>query len=154
MEGIAVMILYLVIGFFKNRKDKMKRKKIKEDPDWDSEKKPEPDISINNILNNIFDNSIEGYEEVINESKIIKVKEEKKKLSDNELENNLESNFNKTKMSKNQKEVRQPIQNKLKREKKENKKSKIKFIKDRGSMKRAVILKEILDKPLGFRKWF
>ena len=152
MEGIAVMILYLVIGFFKNRKDKMKRKKIKEDPDWDSEKKPESDIGINNILNNIFDNSIEGYEDVINESKIIKVKEEKKKFSDNELENNLESNFNKTKMSKNQKEVRQPIQNKLKREKKENKKSKIKFIKDRGSMKRAIILKEVLDKPLGFRK--
>ena len=50
MEGIAVMILYLVIGFFKNRKDKMKRKKIKEDPDWDSEEKPEPDIGINNIL--------------------------------------------------------------------------------------------------------
>tara|TARA_Y100000996_G_scaffold79013_1_gene53680 strand:- start:438 stop:896 length:459 start_codon:yes stop_codon:yes gene_type:complete len=152
MEGIAVMILYLVIGFFKNRKDKMKRKKIKEDPDWDSEKKPESDIGINNILNNIFDNSIEGYEDVVNESKIIKVKEEKKKFSDNELENNLESNFNKTKMSKNQKEVRQPIQNKLKREKKENKKSKIKFIKDRGSMKRAIILKEVLDKPLGFRK--
>ena len=152
MEGIAVMILYLVIGFFKNRKDKMKRKKIKEDPDWDSEKKPESDIGINNILNNIFDNSIEGYEDVVNESKIIKVKEEKKKFSDNELENNLESNFNKTKMSKNQKEVRQPIQNKLKIEKKENKKSKTKFIKDRGSMKRAVILKEILDKPLGFRK--
>ena len=152
MEGIAVMILYLVIGFFKNRKDKMKRKKIKEDPDWDSEKKPESDIGINNILNNIFDNSIEGYEDVVNESKIIKVKEEKKKFSDNELENNLKSNFNKTKMSKNQKEVRQPIQNKLKREKKENKKSKIKFIKDSGSMKRAVILKEVLDKPLGFRK--
>ena len=152
MEGIAVMILYLVIGFFKNRKDKMKRKKIKEDPDWDSEKKPESDIGINNILNNIFDNSIEGYEDVVNESKIIKVKEEKKKFSDNELENNLKSNFNKTKMSKNHKEVRQPIQNKLKREKKENKKSKIKFIKDRGSMKRAIILKEVLDKPLGFRK--
>ena len=152
MEGIAVMILYLVIGFFKNRKDKMKRKKIKEDPNWDSEKKPEPDISINNILNNIFDNSIESYEEVINESKIIKVKEEKKKLSENELENNLESDFNKTNLSEDQKEARQPFHNKFKKEKKENKKSKIKFIKDRGSMKRAIILKEILDKPLGFRK--
>ena len=154
MEGIAVMILYLVIGFFKNRKDKMKRKKIKEDPDWDSEKKPEPDISIDNILNNIFDDSVEGYKEVISDRKTIKVKEEKKKLRDNELENNLESNFNKTKISKNQKEVGQLLQNKLEREKKVNKKSKIKFIKDRGSMKRAVILKEILDKPLGFRKWF
>ena len=152
MEGIAVMILYLVIGFFKNRKDKMKRKKIKEDPDWDSEKKPEPDIGINNILNNIFDNSIEGYEEVINESELIKVKEEKKKLSKNELENNLESNFNKTNLSKDQKEARQPFQNKLKKEKKGNRKSKIKFLKDGESMKRAIILKEILDKPLGMRK--
>jgi len=152
MEGIAVMILYLVIGFFKNRKDKMKRKKIKEDPDWDSEKKPESDISINNILNNIFDNSIEGYEEVINESKIIKVKEEKKKLSENELENKLESDFNKTNLSEDQKEARQPFQNKLKKEKKENKRSKVEFLKDGASMKRAIILKEILDKPLGMRK--
>lgn len=152
MEGIAVMILYLVIGFFKNRKDKMKRKKIKEDPDWDSEKKPESDISINNILNNIFDNSIEGYEGVINESKIIKVKEEKKKLSENELENNLESDFNKTNLSEDQKKAKQPFHNKLKKEKKENKKLKIEFLKDGPSMKRAIILKEILDKPLGMRK--
>jgi len=149
MEGIAVMILYLVIGFFKNRKDKMKRKKIKEDPDWDSEKKPEPDIGINNILNNIFDNSIEGYEEVINESEIIKVKEEKKKLSKNELENNHESNFNKTNLVKDQKETRHPLQNKVK---KENKKLKLEFLKDGESMKKAIILKEILDKPLGMRK--
>jgi len=149
MEGIAVMILYLVIGFFKNRKDKMKRKKIKEDPDWDSEKKPEPDIGINNILNNIFDNSIEGFEEVVNESEIIKVKEEKKKLSKNELENNHESNFNKTNLVKDQKETRQPFQNKFK---KENKKLKLEFLKDGESMKKAIILKEILDKPLGMRK--
>ena len=149
MEGIAVMILYLVIGFFKNRKDKMKRKKIKEDPDWDSEKKPEPDIGINNILNNIFDNSIEGYEEVINESENIKVKEEKKKLSKNELENNLESDFNKINLIKDQKEARQPLRNKLK---KENKKLKLEFLKDGESMKKAIILKEILDKPLGMRK--
>ena len=40
------------------------------------------------MLNNIFDNSIEAYEQVINESENIKVKEEKKKLSKNELENN------------------------------------------------------------------
>jgi len=153
MEGIAVMILYLVIGFFKNRKDKMKRKEIKEDPDWDSEKKPEPDISINNILNNIFDDSTEeGYEEVINERKLIKVNEEKKKLSENELDNNLGSNFNKTNLSKDQKEARQPVQNKLKKEKKGNKKSKIEFLKDGKSMKKAIILKEILDKPLGMRK--
>ena len=150
MEGIAVMILYLVIGFFKNRKDKMKRKKIKEDPDWDSEKKPEPNISINNILNNIFDDSVEGYEEVISEHKTIKVKEKKKILSEDEVENNL--NFNKTNLSKEQKEARQPLRNKLKKEKEGNKKSKIALLKDPGSMKKAIILKELLGKPLGMRK--
>ena len=152
MEGIAVMILYLVIGFFKNRKDKMKRKKIKEDSDWDIEKKPEPDNSINNILNNIFDNSIEGYERAINENKTIKVKEEQEKPFKNELENNYESNFNKTNLNKDQKEARKLPQYKLKKEKKGNKKSKIEFLKDGASMKRAIILKEILDKPLGMRK--
>ena len=151
MEGIAVMILYLVIGFFKNRKDKMKRKKIKEDPDWDSEKKPRPDNSINNILNNIFDNSIQGYEEAINENKIIKVKEEQEKPFKNELENNYESNSNKINLNKDQKRVRKTLQNKIKKEKKENKKSKLKFLKDRESIKKAIILKEILDKPLGMR---
>ena len=152
MEGIAVMILYLVIGFFKNRKDKMKRKKIKEDPDWDSEKKPEPDISINNILNNIFDNSIEAYEGAINENKTIKVKEEQEKPFKNELENNYESNFNKTNLNKDQKGVRNTLQNKIKKEKKENKKPKLELFKNRESIKKAIILKEILDKPLGIRK--
>ena len=152
MEGIAVMILYLVIGFFKNRKDKMKRKKIKEDPDWDSEKKPEPDNSINNILNNIFDNSIEGYERAINENKTIKVKEEQEKPFKIELENNYESNFNKTNLNKDQKGVRKTFQNKIKKEKEQNKKSKLKFLKDKESIKKAIILKAILDKPLGMRK--
>ena len=152
MEGIAVMILYLVIGFFKNRKDKMKRKKIKEDPDWDSEKKTEPDISINNVLNNIFDNSIEGYERAINENKTIKVKEEQEKPFKNELENNYESNFNKTNLNKDQKSVRKSFQNKIKKEKKENKKPKLELLKNRESIKKAIILKEILDKPLGIRK--
>ena len=152
MEGIAVMILYLVIGFFKNRKDKMKRKKIKDDPDWDSGKKTEPDIGINNILNNIFDNSIEGYERAINENKTIKVKEEQEKPFKNELENNYESNFNKTNLNKDQKGVRKTFQNKIKKEKKENKKPKLELLKNRESIKKAIILKEILDKPLGMRK--
>ena len=152
MEGIAVMILYLVIGFFKNRKDKIKRKKIKEGPDWDPEKKLGPDNSINNILNNIFDNSIEGYERAINENKTIKVKEEQEKPFKNELENNYESNFNKTNLNKDQKGVRNTLQNKIKKEKKENKKPKLELFKNRESIKKAIILKEILDKPLGIRK--
>ncbi len=152
MEGIAVMILYLVIGFFKNRKDKMKRKQIKEDPDWDSEKKLEPDIGINNILNNIFDNGIETYEEVINENETIKVKEEKKKPREYELEDKIKSNFSKTNFNKDQKEAKKLSQSKPKKEKKESRESKIKFLKDGQSMKRAIILKEILDKPLGMRK--
>ena len=70
----------------------------------------------------------------------------------NELENNYESNSNKINLNKDQKRVRKTLKNKIKKEKKENKKSKLKFLKDRESIKKAIILKEILDKPLGMRK--
>ncbi len=151
MEGIAVMILYLVIGFFKNRKDKIKRKKIKADPDWDSEKKIEPDISLNKILNNILDNGLEDYGNINNQNKTTEILEVKKKPSEPELENKLKSNLNKINLDKDQKEKRKSLRNNVKKEKK---KSKLKFIKDVESLKKAIILKEILDKPLVMRKKF
>ena len=55
-------------------------------------------------------------------------------------------------MNKNQREARKLPQNKLKKEKKENKKPKSQLFKNRESIKKAIILKEILGKPLGMRK--
>ena len=51
MEGIFIMLLYLIAGFFKNRKDKAKRNKIQSDPNWDDSKSSN-DLNFN--FENIF----------------------------------------------------------------------------------------------------
>ena len=51
MEGILIMLLYLVAGFFKNRRDKAKRSKIQSDPNWDKSKSSN-DFNLN--FENIF----------------------------------------------------------------------------------------------------
>ena len=51
MEGILIMLLYLVAGFFKNRRDKAKRSKIQSDPNWDKSKSSN-DLNFN--FENIF----------------------------------------------------------------------------------------------------
>ena len=47
MEGIFIMLLYLIAGFFKNRRDKAKRNKIQSDPNWDDSKSGN-DLNFNN----------------------------------------------------------------------------------------------------------
>ena len=152
MEGIAIMILYLIFGFFKNRNDKIKRKKIKSDPNWDSEEKTESDFNFNQILNSIIDDDI-NIEKNINDQEVLNIKNS----SDTEKKDDLKREF-----QYNSSKIDQEINNKLKEvdgdktyANKKNKSKKlfgIKFFKNKSSIKKAIILKEILDEPLGLRK--
>ena len=54
MEGILIMLLYLIAGFFKNRKDKAKRRKIQSDPNWDKSKS-------SNDFNSNFENFFKDF---------------------------------------------------------------------------------------------
>ena len=94
---------------------------------------------------------MEDYGNINNQNKTTEILEVKKKPSEPELENKLKSNLNKINLDKDQKEKRKSLRNNVKKEKK---KSKLKFIKDVESLKKAIILKEILDKPLVMRKKF
>ena len=60
MEGIFIMLLYLIAGFFKNRRDRAKRDKIQSDPNWDDSKSSN-DLNFNfeNIFKEITRDSIE-----------------------------------------------------------------------------------------------
>ena len=60
MEGIFIMLLYLIAGFFKNRRDRAKRDKIQSDPNWDDSKSGN-DLNFNfeNIFKEIAGDSIE-----------------------------------------------------------------------------------------------
>ena len=60
MEGILIMLLYLIAGFFKNRRDRAKRDKIQSDPNWDDSKSSN-DLNFNfeNIFKEFAGDSIE-----------------------------------------------------------------------------------------------
>ena len=60
MEGVLIMLLYLVAGFFKNRRDRAKRDKIQSDPNWDDSKSSN-DLNFNfeNIFKEFTRDSIE-----------------------------------------------------------------------------------------------
>ena len=60
MEGIFIMLLYLIAGFFKNRRDKAKRDKIQSDPNWeDSKSSNDLNFNFENIFKEIAGDSIE-----------------------------------------------------------------------------------------------
>tara|TARA_B110000438_G_scaffold297850_1_gene344937 strand:- start:691 stop:1143 length:453 start_codon:yes stop_codon:yes gene_type:complete len=150
MEGIAVMILYLVIGFFKNRKDKIKREKITADPNWDTRKKQEPNISLNKIFNSILDNDIEESRSNVFDE-FVREKEDLHNTDKNYLEKQERDNSNKINSNKNQEtKISQHIN--PEKELKQNKILKAGLLKDIKSIRKAIVLKEVLDKPLGLRK--
>jgi len=155
MEGILLMLLYLVFGFFKNRTDKMKRKKIQSDPNWDSEMKEQPSFNFDNFLDNILDDN-RGKKNNSKKDNIINNNENLKNIN---YEKEEEGNLKEQKFQNNTKTIKDISKKENLKEKKlnvgsfnKNKKSKINLIfKNKSSIKKAIILKEILDKPLGLR---
>ena len=58
MEWLGVLLLYLVSGFMKKRQQNKNRKIIESDPDWDNEDYLEPEEPSNNfeqLLNDLFE---------------------------------------------------------------------------------------------------
>ena len=58
MEWLGVLLLYLISGFMKKRQQNKNRKIIESDPDWDNEDYLEPEQPSNNfeqLLNDLFE---------------------------------------------------------------------------------------------------
>ena len=58
MEWVGVLLLYLISGFMKKRQQNKNRKIIESDPDWDNEDYLEPEEPSNNfeqLLNDLFE---------------------------------------------------------------------------------------------------
>ena len=69
MEGIFIMLLYLIAGFFKNRRDKAKRDKIQSDPNWeDSKSSNDLNFNFENIFKEIAGDSIKKNKNEIDQS--------------------------------------------------------------------------------------
>ena len=154
MEGILIMLLYLIAGFFKNRRDKAKRNKIQSDPNWDDSKSSN-DLNFNfeNIFKEIAGDSIEKNQNEIDQpiapseianQKINYPKTDPKK--DNSVNIKKTNNGKELDFSNNQNLTNQ-VRKRVKKTKLNLKLS----LSNKSSIRRAIILKEVLDKPISLR---
>ena len=171
MEWLGLLLLYLISGFMKKRQQATKRREIESDPDWEVSEKSNPEKSKSNldqVLQDLFDQTVELEPETLINEEI----EDKEESDQNELEiiteqvDEFEDQILKTDENdfSNIDEKVETFEEKIyhselaDREEqhfgnKWRKKDKLhaKLFNSNKSLKKAIILKEILDKPVGLR---
>ena len=169
MEWLGVLLLYLISGFMKKRQQNKNREMIESDPSWDNEEAFEKEDSSNNIeqlLNDLFEQNpkitqsssavkevlveennnqleefLETKPEELLEEKII---DEDNLISHEDQTDNFEDNIYHSKLA-DRKELHFGNKWKDKINLKEE------LFNSRKSLRRSILIKEILDKPLGMR---
>ena len=169
MEWLGVLLLYLISGFMKKRQQNKNRKIIESDPDWDNEDYLEPEEPSNNfeqLLNDLFEqnpktpdpssvvkdllvsenqNQVEELSETQPDKSIAseQIQEDDSSLIDDQVEK-FEDNIYHSKLAE-RKELhfgnKWLKQNNLKEE----------LFNSKKSLRKSIIIKEILDKPLTMR---
>ena len=170
MEWLGILLLYFISGFMKKREQNQKRKEIESDPEWDSgsivyekqetnlesllndlfeqnPKTPEASPIIANVIEEEF-NSID--KEIVNEAKDgsiegVLTSDEGEFSETDEMVENFDNAIYHSNLA-NRKELH--LGNKW------NKKTDLKTVlfNSKNKLKKAVVLKEILDRPLALRE--
>tara|TARA_B100000900_G_scaffold231765_1_gene196833 strand:- start:243 stop:755 length:513 start_codon:yes stop_codon:yes gene_type:complete len=169
MEWLGVLLLYLISGFMKKRQQNKNRKIIESDPDWDNEDYLEPKEPSNNfeqLLNDLFeqnpktpdpssvvkellvsenDNQVEETSEIQPDQPIASEQIEEKDLSfiDDQVEK-FEDGIYHSKLAE-RKELH--FGNKWLKQKN----LKEELFNSKKLLRKSIIIKEILDKPLAMR---
>tara|TARA_Y100001934_G_C12281167_1_gene739995 strand:+ start:615 stop:1142 length:528 start_codon:yes stop_codon:yes gene_type:complete len=175
MEWLGILLLYLFSGYMKKREQNKKRKEIESDPNWDSEiyeEQESTNLDLQQFFNDLFEQNPPTPELHPDTNDILK-KENTEPLLDSELEtieleNNSQKDINNQENQNNISIIDEQIDtfedkiyhSKLseKRElhygKKWEKNTNLKkeLFNTKYSLKKSIIIKEILDKPLGLRK--
>ena len=169
MEWLGVLLLYLISGFMKKRQQNKNREMIESDPSWDNEEAFEKEDSSNNIeqlLNDLFEQNpkitqsssavkevlveennnqleefLETKPEELLEEKII---DEDNRISLEDQTDNFEDNIYHSKLA-DRKELHFGNKWKDKINLKEE------LFNSRKSLRRSILIKEVLDKPLAMR---
>ena len=169
MEWLGVLLLYLISGFMKKRQQNKNRKIIESDPDWDNEDYLEPEEPSNNfeqLLNDLFEqnpktpdpsstvkdllvseneNQVEEISETQSDQPIAseQIEEEDLSLIDDQVEK-FEDNIYHSKLAE-----REELHFGNKWLKQKNLKEEL--FNSKKSLRKSIIIKEILDKPLAMR---
>ena len=171
MEWLGILLLYLISGFIKKREQNQKRKDIESDPDWDLDdsnvfEKPESDIG--QLLNDLFEQNPKTPEasplisDVINEESENLENENTGEFSDEVLDDVLvDDEQGLSEIDEKVEDFEDRIyhskladRRELHLGKKWDKQTnlRLELFNSKKTLKRAIILKEILDKPLALRK--
>ena len=169
MEWLGVLLLYLVSGFMKKRQQNKNRKIIESDPDWDNEDYLEPEEPSNNfeqLLNDLFEqnpktpdpssavkdllvseneNQVEEVSETQPDQLIAteQIEEEDLSLIDDQVEK-FEDNIYHSKLAE-----REELHFGNKWLKQKNLKEEL--FDSKKLLRKSIVIKEILDKPLAMR---
>tara|TARA_B100001989_G_scaffold67637_1_gene45840 strand:+ start:282 stop:794 length:513 start_codon:yes stop_codon:yes gene_type:complete len=169
MEWLGVLLLYLVSGFMKKRQQNKNRKIIESDPDWDNEDYLEPEEPSNNfeqLLNDLFEqnpktpnpsstvkdllvseneNQVEEVSETQPDQPIAseQIEEEDLSLIDDQVEK-FEDNIYHSKLAE-----REELHFGNKWLKQKNLKEEL--FDSKKLLRKSIVIKEILDKPLAMR---
>ena len=169
MEWLGVLLLYLISGFMKKRQQNKNRKIIESDPNWDNEDYLEPEEPSNNfeqLLNDLFEQNPktpdpsstvkdllasenENQAEEISETQLDQpiaseqIEEEDLSLIDDQVEK-FEDNIYHSKLAE-----REELHFGNKWLKQKNLKEEL--FNSKKSLRKSIIIKEILDKPLAMR---
>ena len=169
MEWLGVLLLYLISGFMKKRQQNKNRKIIESDPDWDNEDYLEPEQPSNNfeqILNDLFEqnpktpdpsstikdllaseteNQVEDILEIQPNQPIAseQIEVEDSSLIDDQVEN-FEDNIYHSKLAE-----REELHLGNKWLKQKNLKEEL--FDSKKLLRKSIVIKEILDKPLAMR---
>ena len=154
MEGILIMLLYLIAGFFKNRRDKAKRNKIQSDPNWDDSKSSN-DLNFNfeNIFKEITKDSIEKSQNEIDSSiKQSEIANQKINIPKTDPKKDISINIKKVNNDKKSDlSYNQNFTNEVKKRVKKKDLNLKLSLSNKSSIRRAIILIEVLDKPISLR---
>ena len=160
MEWLGVLLLYFISGFMKKRQQNLKRREIESDPEWDSEKSFSENIekssnSLDQLLNDLFESNPKtpGLDPLV--SKVVKnvnvessSQQEEQRVEDPLLVEDKEDFDEKISHSKLSERDEQHLGNKWKKRTNVRKN----LFESRQGIKKSIIAKEVLDKPLALRK--
>ena len=168
MEWLGIVLLYLLSGFMKKRQQNARRREIESDPDWDSEnnfsnQEKESPNKLDQLLNDLFEDNPKipkidplSRELVQNVNKSTLNGDDKKTIEKDDLNENIvikeRDNIEILNKDIYHSELADRKEQHLGKKWRKRKNIRKNLFRSKRSIKKSIIIKEVLDKPIALRK--
>ncbi len=168
MEWLGVVLLYLLSGFMKKRQQNARKREIESDPDWDSDKnsfyqEKESSNKLDQLLNDLFEDNpktpeIDPLSRVLvqDANKASFNRNDEKTVEKNDIEEDIvikdQDNIESLKSDIYHSELADRKEQHLGKKWRKRKNIRNNLFSSKKSIKKSIIIKEVLDKPIALRK--